>query len=351
MTISRTCEGLGGVSARSAPVMVTGASGFLGRTITSTLLAAGWRVRACVRDPAYAPPGATAVVVSDLLDEAALTTAAEGCRAIVHSAGLAHIQRRDAADEEAFRRVNVLGTHAIVDAAARAGVSTLVHLSSIAVFPAHATVIEEETETRAETAYGRSKLAAENVIREGAACHGMWAPILRPPMVYGPGMKGNPLRLFRLVDRGVPLPFGALRAPRSVLYSGNLGKAVAALLSHNGAGSATMLIADGRFVTVTGLIEMIAEALDRPARLVPIPPRMLGVAATAAAALGLSPFASALEKLTGGLLVVPRRLASDVGYSPSISTKEGIRRTAEWFQTSMVDRRRGDPRFRQAARH
>jgi nucleoside-diphosphate-sugar epimerase len=213
-------------------VAVTGASGFIGRHLCARLRAAGHPVRALVRRPTGGWGDAIDErVVPDLADRDALARAAAGCDVLIHLAGRAHVLRETAADPAAaFHHANVDGTASALDAARAVGARQFVLLSSIAaVGAADAGCVDDATPAQPASSYGASKLAAEELVRGRAG--GMCATIFRPPMVYGPGMKGNPLRLFRLLDRGLPLPLGAVRNRRSLLYVGNLVDAVVAALA------------------------------------------------------------------------------------------------------------------------
>jgi nucleoside-diphosphate-sugar epimerase len=146
--------------------------------------------------------------------------------------------------------------------------------------------------------------------------------VLRFPLVYGPGMKGNMLRLFALVGRGVPLPFGTVRNRRSLLYVGNLVAAVRSVLEQRPAGFRTFFVSDQRDVSLPELIRLIGGALGRPARLLPVPPAVLGL---------LLPSAEA-ERLIGSLTVDGTGLTRATGYLPPFSVEQGLGATAEWFR-------------------
>lgn len=316
--------------------LVTGASGFLGTEITRALLTEGWRVRAAVRTPGRTVANGARAVQIDLSDRASLAAALAGVDAVVHAAGRAHVLRADdARDLAAFRQVNVEGTRALLHCALEAGVSSFVFLSSIAVIGDDAgEPITEDARPAPRTAYGRSKLEAEQLIRDVASGRGFNAPILRPAMAYGPGMKGNPLRLFRLVDRGVPLPFAAVKNQRSVLYSGNLAAAVIAALSAR-SGCETFLVADPEPVSTPQLIRLIAAGLGKPARLVAVPPAWLRALGRAGDVLRLGPLRSdTIEKLIGSARLEATRLADRTGFQPSWTTSDAIRLTARWFYGS-----------------
>jgi nucleoside-diphosphate-sugar epimerase len=199
--------------ADGARVLVTGATGFVGHSVVAALRARGYRVRALVRDPTRVPAawvGHVEVVQAPGVDAgAALAGAVAGCDIVVHLAGRAHVLREQSvhAAEQAFAATNVEGSRALARAAAAAGVRLIVHASSVgAVTTAAAEPVTDRTVPGPDTAYGRSKLAAEQAVRVAVEGTATAAVSLRPPMMYGPGMRGNPLRLFAHVSRGRPLP-------------------------------------------------------------------------------------------------------------------------------------------------
>ena len=171
----------------------------------------------------------------------------------------------------------------------------------------------------------------------GAVGFGIHAPILRFPLVYGPYMKANILRLFRAVDRGMPLPLASIRNRRSLLFVGNLTAAVmAAIQSERGNG--TFFVNDGRDLSIGELVSGIARALGRPARLIPVPPILLGAAAAAADVparlLGRTLPSAAMSRLTESLVVDSSRFSRLTGFLPPYSVDEGLKATAAWYRST-----------------
>jgi nucleoside-diphosphate-sugar epimerase len=283
-------------------VLVTGARGFLGGHVVPALRADGHEVVAC----ALQLPAPDAALAAEL----------RGCDVVVHLAGRAHAP--GAAPEE-LQRCNTLATEQLAHAAARAGVRLFVFVSSIAA-------------RRPDTPYGRSKAAAERVLAEAGPLERV--AVLRPPMVYGEAMKGNPLRLFAALAAGWPLPLPAADVPRSVLYAGNFAAAVVAILSRPAGG--TWEIADGPPVTVREFVHRSARALDRPARIIPMPGSILSTVARAGGALaramgvrGLD--ARVLRRLGEPVEIDNAPFASALGWQPRFTTTEGLERTAAWY--------------------
>jgi nucleoside-diphosphate-sugar epimerase len=270
--------------------------------------------------------GVERVRVADPLDQQAVRAAVTGVDAIVHLAARVHVMRETAADPIAeFRRANVEGTRLLVEEAAAASAGQLVLASTVkAVGEGNSTPWTEDTPPAPTDPYGMSKLEAERAVHDVARRHGTRAAILRFPLVYGPGVQGNMLRLFALVDRGVPLPFGSVANRRSLLYVGNLVAAVRSVLENPPEGAETFFVSDGRDLSLPTLIRMIGDALGKRVRLVTVPPGLLRLALPAAEA----------DRLIGSLTVDGSRISRMTGYRRPHSVEEGLRATAEWYRST-----------------
>jgi nucleoside-diphosphate-sugar epimerase len=319
-------------------VLVTGASGFLGAHVAQALLGQGLAVRALKRrGSGPAPAGTEPAPVAALNDAAGLQRALEGVTSVIHLAAYVH-RPRVPGDEAAYREVNVDSTVALLDAGVAAGIRDFVFVSTV---KAAGEISHEPWTERTRPApvdpYGRTKLAAEEAVRAAALRHGLHAPILRLPLVYGPGMKANALRLFQLVDRGLPLPLGAVRNQRSLLYVGNFVAAVAATVEHE-AGNDLFFVSDGPPIATPDLIRAIARALGRPARLMPVPVGVMRAAARVgdqlARIIPAVPFTSAnLDRVVGSLAVDSSKLSTTVGFRPPYTLGQGLAVTAAWYRT------------------
>lgn len=318
-------------------VVVTGASGFVGAALCVALRRAGYRVRAVVRDAARVPPGLLSeaeITVEPQLAESGARELLRGATALVHAAGRAHVLREHAADPLAeFRRANVDGTRAVMRAAAAVGVERAVHLSSVAAFEA------EPAGRVTASPYATSKLESERAVGDVVAASGLRAATLRPPMVYGPRMRGNPLRLLHAVARGVPLPLGGVRNSRSVLYVGNLAGAVVAVLRSPALPAAPVVVTDGVPVSTPDFVRAMASAIGRPARLVPVPPVLLRAAGTVADALrpvvALPLGAAAVRSLVDSLVFEDGSFAAATGFAPPFTLADGMRETAAWYHAEV----------------
>jgi nucleoside-diphosphate-sugar epimerase len=310
-------------------VLVTGASGFVGRHLTRDFTARGRSVRGLVR-PGAEPlePGVDPAPAADLLDREALRRACAGVETVVHLAARAHVMRDTATDPLAeFRRTNVEGTRVLLEEAAAAGVRRFVFASSVKAV-GEATprgCWGDDVVPRPVDPYGVSKLEGEEEVRAA----GVRATILRLPLVYGAGVKGNMRSLVAAVRRGVPLPFGAVRNRRSLLYTGNLAAAVHAVLAAPAAEGETFFVSDDHDLSTPELVREIARALGRPARLVPVPPTLFRAAGAVGDLVGRvvpMPLGSgAVERLLGSLCLDVSRLRALAGYDPPFTPAQGFR--------------------------
>ncbi|MCC7483964.1 MAG: NAD-dependent epimerase/dehydratase family protein [Burkholderiales bacterium] len=314
----------------SPVVLVTGAAGFVGAAVCAELAAAGFAVRKAVR---VVPAGTNdgSVAVGDIGAGTDWRAALHGIGSVVHLAARTHVLRESARDPlAAYRATNVAGTRALAAQAAAAGVRRVVFVSSIKV-NGERTAGRPFTEADAalpEDAYGRSKWEAERALAEVAAATRIETIVLRPPLVYGPGVKANFLRLMALVARGVPLPFASIANRRSLLYVGTLAHAIATALAAPGAAGRTFLVSDGEDLSTPDLVRALARALGVPAQLLPFPPALLRLAA---AALGRR---AEIERLAGALEVDAGAIRRELGWRPPRSVAQGLSATARWFMGS-----------------
>lgn len=261
----------------SKPVLVTGASGFVGAAVATRLVQLGCpTTRAAVRR-AYTqlPLGVEGCVVPTLATDTDWTSALAGIDSVVHAAARVHVMRESATDPlDAFRRVNVEGTLNLARQAAQAGVRRFVFISSIKV-NGEATEpgrpFRADDEPAPQDAYGVSKLEAEVGLRALAETTGMEVVIIRPVLVYGPGVRANFQALMSLVNKGVPLPFGRTGNRRSLVALDNLVDMVCTCLEHPAAAHQTFLVSDGEAVSTAGLVRAMAMALGKKPRLLDVP--------------------------------------------------------------------------------
>lgn len=316
-----------------ARVLVTGANGFVGTALAAALSKRGMPARLAVRDEraalrlARGPGEADVVAVGDVGAATDWRAALKGVDAVVHLAARSHVMREHAADPlAAYRAVNVEGTRRLARDAEAAGVRRLVFVSSVKVNGERTgeRAFTEEDPPAPEDAYGISKWEAEQALWDAAGKGGTGAVVLRPPLMYGPGVKGNFLSLVRAVARGTPLPLASVDNRRSLLFVGNLVDAVLLCIDHPAAGG-TYLLADGPDVSTPELARGIGEALGRRARLLHVPPALLRLAG---AASGRSP---AVSRLLGSLRVDSARIRRELGWRPGATLAQGLAETARWY--------------------
>lgn len=310
-------------------VLVTGASGFVGSALVDRLARDGAAVRAAFRAPRPASPGVETVVSPTLGADADWTSMLRGCDAVVHAAARVHVMRERAADPlAAFRQANVAGTERLAEQAAAAGVRRFVFVSSVKVngegtVPGRPYAADDAPAP--VDPYGVSKLEAEQALRGVAARTGLEVAVVRPVLVYGPGVKANFLAMMRALHRGLPLPFGAAHNRRSLVALDNLVDLLARCIVHPGAAGELFLASDGQDLSTTDLLRRLGAALGRPARLVPVPTSLLRVAASA---IGRGDVA---RRLLGSLQVDITHTKQRLDWSPPVSVDEGLARVAADF--------------------
>ena len=311
-------------------ILVTGANGFVGSALTARLARGEGGVRAAMRrPPAARAPGVEHVAAPSLSAGADWRRALEGVSAVVHAAARVHVMRDGAPDPlAAFRSANVEGTLALARQAAAAGIARFVFVSSIKV-NGESTPPDRPFSAadvpRPQDPYGISKLEAERALGELARETGLPVVIVRPPLVYGPGVKANFFALLKWLQRGVPLPFGAIHNRRSLVALENLVDLLATCVEHPAAPGQTLLVSDGEDLSTTELLRRLAAALGKRARLVPIPERALILAARSLGA------GSIARRLCGSLCVDSAPTRRLLGWAPPVSVDEGLRAAAEGF--------------------
>lgn len=256
-------------------IVVTGANGFVGRQLSTALLAAGYSVRGLVRT---SRDGAADVRSVDYSDPASISVALHGADCVVHVAGLAHVDSRHLARaEEAFRCANVAVSRHVATACVMADVPRIVLLSSAGVLGPESPAggFTDLSPAQPYDPYTRSKLAAERTVTEIALPAGIGLTILRPPMIYGDQAPGSFARLSRLLDQGWPLPVGALEARRSAIGIYNLCEAIIAALESDACGAEPILVADEPPVTVADFVRELARARARVVRVPAVPAGLL----------------------------------------------------------------------------
>jgi len=312
-------------------ILVTGATGFVGHSLLYRLVEESYVVTAAVRRERTGLPHPVRVHrMDDLGGETDWSMALQGQELVAHCAARVHVMKDQAADPlAAFRSVNVAGTLNLARQAAAAGVMRFVFLSSVkvngeATMPGHA--FDAGDEPAPQDAYGLSKHEAELGLREIALQTGLEVVIIRPPLVYGPGVRANFAALMRAVARGLPLPLGAIHNRRSLVALDNLVDLIVTCLGHPAAANQTFLVSDGEDLSTTQLLRRMGRALGKPARLIPFPPALIRLGA---AWVGKPAVA---QRLCDSLQVDISKTRQLLGWSPPVSVDEGLKKAAQGYR-------------------
>lgn len=311
-------------TAKPRRILVTGAGGFIGKHLVRTFVQLGHTVRAATTRPeAVRWPGVETVHAVDLAEPQSWAKALTNVEIIVHLAAIAHITER--IDPDTYDRVNHRGTANLAAAATAQGIERFVFMSSInAQAPASSDRVLTEADPPAPvTAYGRSKLAAEHALRNS----GVRFTILRPVLVYGPGVKGNFATLLKLADSPVPLPFGSLQNRRSFLSVANLIEATRFVMDAPASLRETYVVADDSALPLREVFAILRRELGRRPVLVPVPPRLIEAGLMLVGRHGL------WERLGGSLVVDAKKLRA-AGWRPVTDTPEAMAQLARAYRGS-----------------
>ena len=313
-------------------ILVTGATGFIGQSIVNRLtIHPKFRPRAAVRRINHHLPATVEVaLVGSLTSDTDWSAALQDTEVVVHTAGRAHVMD-DAVGNSLmeFRQVNVEGTLRLARQAAKTRVKRFIFLSSIKVNGEETPLgkaFRAEDKAAPVDPYGISKMEAEQGLHQLARETGLEMVIIRPPLVYGPGVKANFLSMMHWLDRGIPLPLGAIHNKRSLVALDNLVDLVATCIHHPAAANQTFLAGDGEDLSTTELLQHMGKALGKPSRLIPIPAKLLEAGAIL---LGKKAVA---RRLCRSLQVNISKTRKLLNWTPPLSVDEGLQKTAVWFK-------------------
>jgi nucleoside-diphosphate-sugar epimerase/GT2 family glycosyltransferase len=325
-------NGLSGLDGKK--VLVTGAGGFIGFSLCRYLVDQGCEVFAVLRDARQLHDLAdklTPIVVDDLCKVHNWNEMLEGTDAVVHLAGYVHERAGNLSEEARLQctRLNIDVTRRLAIAAASAGVKRFLYVSSVKVHGESSDQNESVTEfieLFPEGSYAKSKLAAESLLRDMESSSEMEVTIVRPPLVYGPGVKANFLRLMKLVEKGIPLPLAAVDNRRSFIYLENLVDILALSIVHPDAAGQTFLVSDSEGVSTPVLINMLADGLGVTPRLFPISVEVMRVLAAVGGER------STVDRLVQSLVINSSHVRNTLGWQPPYSMEQGIMNTVYWYQ-------------------
>jgi nucleoside-diphosphate-sugar epimerase len=316
-------------------LLVTGGNGFVGRALCSAAVQLGHNVTAAVRRSVSVAAGQIRhIAVGEINEQTDWSAALAGANIVIHLAARVHVMRDTAVDPLAeFRRVNVAGTEHLARSAAASGVKRLVYVSSIKVNGEETSgrrIYSEMDIPEPNDPYGISKWEAEQALQRIAKEIGLEVVIVRPPLVYGAGVKGNFAEMLQVVSRGIPLPLDSVRNQRDLVYVGNLVDALITCATHPAAAGQTYLVSDGESVSTPELLRYLAEATGVPSRVFPFPPALLKIAGNMA---GKS---MQVERLLGSLRVNSSKIRRELNWNPPYTLKQGLQETVKATQINLI---------------
>jgi nucleoside-diphosphate-sugar epimerase len=311
-------------------VLVTGANGFVGTALVPKLVGCGFEVRRLVRDKNYKDNlKIKSFCIDDLDDVVDLTEPLKDVDVVIHLAARVHVMTDKHIDPLAeYRRVNVESTLNLARQATTLGVKRFVFVSSIKVngeLTRKDMLFKADDNPNPQDPYGVSKLEAEAGLMRLAKETGMEVVIIRPPLVYGPGVKANFLSMIKVLDRGIPLPFGNVNNKRSLVFVDNLVDLLATVIDHPKAAGQVFLVSDDYDVSTTTLLKSMSSALGKKAKLIPVPLFILKAIFYLFTKRGLS------QRLLGSLGLDISKTKELLNWNPPVSFEEGISRTAKSF--------------------
>ena len=306
-------------------LLITGSTGFVGSRLFQRLLSDGYALRCAVRKKSHID----SVIVCDHGPDTQWVELLTRIKTVIHLAARVHILNDTASDPLAeFRQVNAHGTLNLARQAAAAGVKRFIFLSTVKVngeASAFAHPFTDQDSSHPNDPFGISKLEAEEGLRQLAEETGLEVVIIRPPLVYGPNVKGNFRSMIRWINKGIPLPLGAIHNQRSLVGLDNLVDFIITCIDHPAAANQTFLVSDGEDLSTTDLLSRVGQAMGKPARLIPVPMSALKFGARL---LGKQALA---QRLCGNLQVDISKARKALGWPPPVSVDEGLRRAvASW---------------------
>lgn len=319
-------------------ILVTGATGFVGRVVIASLKMRGEKIRCVVRKNSnvdcqylynkFQLGEFDQIIVKDISSNTNWGNSLNGVEAVIHLAGRAHVMNEDREKAKAkYFELNTLGTKKLAETAADQGVKRLIFVSTIKV-NGETTVdkpFKEEDSVSPTDPYALSKWEAEKILHSVSKKTGMEVVIVRPPLVYGPNVKGNMIRLLRLVDKGVPLPLANVNNCRTMIAVENLADFLAQCLRNKNIAGKTLLPTDGSNLSTTELLNNIALFTKRELRLFYMPKSFLKLSASLIGKRDIC------DRLTSSLVVDGKETKRLLGWSPKVPVYEALKRMTDWY--------------------
>lgn len=314
-------------------ILVTGANGFVGRALCEELVRLGISVKAICRESKnFDLAGCVVIQIPSIDAETDWTASLNKVNTIIHLAARVHVMNDHATNPlEEFLKVNFEGTESLARQAARAGIKRFIYMSSIKVngeYTIEGGPFSETCAPNPQDYYAISKLKAEQALLAIGEKTGMEVVIVRPPLIYGPGVKANFLNLIKLVDKSLPLPLGDIHNSRSMVYVGNVVSALIACATHRKAANQIYLISDGEDISTPQLIAKISTVLNSRNRTFYFPISLIYFAAT------LFGKRAAIQRLTQSLIIDSAKIRKELGWQPPFTLIDGLKITADWYKQS-----------------
>jgi nucleoside-diphosphate-sugar epimerase len=324
-------------------VLITGANGFVGKSLCEEMLHQGWQVKAAMRSSTQMPDGIEVVEVEDIDGNTDWRKVLHEVEVIIHLAARVHMME-DAVEDplQEYLKVNFHGTENLAQQAVRAGVKRFIYVSTIKVngeeTRGHYRYSEQDMPAP-QGPYAISKWQAEQVLHYIAQESDLQVVIIRPPLVYGPGVKGNFNNLLAAIGKGIPLPLAGAHNKRSLVYVGNLVSALIVCVTHPVATGQTYLVCDGKDMSTAFLVKKISEAFGRGNRSFYFPPMLLRIAASV---LGR---ADQIDRLFGALRVSDAKLRGELRWNAPYTIEQGLSATAVWYRQHIKQATLAAPNF------
>jgi nucleoside-diphosphate-sugar epimerase len=316
-------------------VLITGADGFVGKVLCSEFVSLGWKVRASVRSLNKSENfiGEIEIVETGSIGpDTNWENAITGIEYIVHLAGRVHVSADSSSDPlTEFRKVNTAGTEKLARSAASSGARRFIFMSTVKVNgEGKAGSYVEDDVPDPKDPYGISKWEAEKKIIEISRKTGMEVVIIRAPLVYGPGVKANFLKLLKAVDKGIPMPIKAINNRRSMIYLYNLTDLIVKCMTDKKASGKTYLASDGEDVSTAELVKYLSTSLGRDLLLFKFPLSLIKLVGK------LTGHSEQIEKLTESLTIDSSLIRKELGWIPPFTLAQGLKETVLWYKKSFT---------------